>query len=154
MAITNAVNLYHAPAFAGQVADLQLSNIVSKLNKGKETIPAGVAVQADGADAVKALATGGTPIGIVVRELENVGPLGIAAGRTGSVLTMGVIWVKAGAAVTAGAAAYAGVGTDVAGTFTAAAGDSTSAAIAVPGAKFLGDAAKGELVRISITIGG
>lgn len=154
MAITNAVNLYHAPAFAGQVADLQLSNIVSKLNKGKETIPAGVAVQADGADAVKALATGGKPIGIVVRELENVGPLGIAAGRTGSVLTTGAIWVKAGAAVTADAAVYAGVGTEVAGTFTAAEGESNTAAIAVPGAKFLGDAAKGELVRISITIGG
>lgn len=154
MAITKPVNLYHAPAFKGQVADLQLSNRVSKLNKGTETLLAGVAVQADGADAVKAMSTGGVCIGIVVRELENVGPLGIAQGRTGTVMTMGSIWVEAGEAVVAGDAAFAGVGADVLGTFTKSAGEAGTEAVAVPGAKFQSDAAKGQLVRLSLNIGG
>ncbi len=153
MAITKPVNLYHDAAYAGQVADLQLANRVSKLNTTEEVIPCGTAVQADGADGCKPIATGGTVIGVVVRELTNDGVLGIKAGRTGTVLTTGVIWVKAGEDITLGDTAYAGVGANVLGTFTKSAGSDVTEAIATT-AKWLDAPKNGELGRISFTIGG
>lgn len=154
MSITKKVDLYHEPSYAGQVLFGQAHNVVSMLNKTAETILAGTAVQADGADAVKPLAEGGKPLGIVVREVVHEGSLGIPTKRTGSVLTTGVIWVEVGETVAKGDAVFAGVGANVKGKFTKAAGSAATAAIAVPNAQFLDAATAGKLARVSIVIGG
>lgn len=160
MAITKGVQLVHDSAYAGMVADLQLANRVSKLNATTETIPAGTAVQADTVkDSVKPVATGGSVVGVVVRELVDVtkegGVIGINANKTGTVLTDGVIWVKAGIAVAVGDKVFAGVGATVKGFFTNGAGASGTESVEIPNAKFLDSATnKGDLVRIKLTIGG
>lgn len=159
MAITKPITINHQPAFVGQVADIEIANTISKLNKGSTVLEAGVAVQSDGADGAKAMSSGAKFMGVVVREMNHTTPdngtIGIQAHKTGTVMTMGSIWVKAGEAVAYGDPVFAGVGTDVAGMFTKAAGASGTLAVEVKNATFVGSASKkGDLVRISITIGG
>lgn len=160
MAITKKVALVHDKAYAGMVADLQLANRVSRLNTTDAVIPFGTAVQDDtDAGLMKPLATGGKATGILVRELVDVtnpaSEHGTNVGKTGTVLTDGVIWVKAYEAVPVGGDVFAGVGTNVKGYFCADAGSDVTEAVQIAGAKYL-DAAttKGDLVRIKITIGG
>lgn len=160
MAITKTVALVHDKAYAGMVADLQLANRVSRFNATSAVIPFGTAVQA-GTDAgsMKPIAPGGTAIGVLVRELVDVtnpgSEQGVNAGKTGTVLTDGVIWVKAYEAVTVGGNVFAGVGATVKGYFCAAAGPGGTEAVQIAGAKYLDAAsANGDLVRIKITIGG
>lgn len=160
MAITKTVALVHDKAYVGMVADLQLANRVSRLNTTSAVIPFGTAVQADtDAGSMKPLASGGKAIGVLVRELVDVtnpaSEHGTNAGKTGTVLTDGVIWVKAYEAVTVGGDVFAGVGTNVKGYFCSAAGSAGTEAVQITGAKYLDAAtAKGDLVRIKITIGG
>lgn len=160
MAITKTVALVHDKAYAGMVADLQLANRVSRLNTTSAVIPFGTAVQADtDAGSMKPVATDGTAIGVLVRELVDVtnpgSEMGTNAGKTGTVLTDGVIWVKVYEAVDIGGDVFAGVGATVKGYFCAAAGADGTKAVQLTGAKYLDAAsAKGDLVRIKITIGG
>ena len=145
MAITKTVGLVHDKAYAGMVADLQLANRVSKLNTTDAVIPFGAPVQADtDAGSMKPLASGGTAVGVVVRELVDVTypnqPHGVNVGKTGTVLTDGVIWVKAYEAVTAGGDVFGGVGTDVKGYFCAAAGSAGTEAVQIANAKYLDSA--------------
>ncbi len=154
MAITKNAAINHDPAFVGQIADLQVSNLVSKLNATNATLPCGTAVQADGDEGAKPVESGGKPIGVVTRELVNDGELGIKPGRTGDVMTLGVIWVVAGEAVSKGDAVYAGVGTNVKGKFTKTAGSGVTEAVVVADAEWLDTTAKDGLGRISIRIGG
>lgn len=160
MAITKKVALVHDKAYVGMVADLQLANRVSRLNTTSAVIPFGTAVQDDtDAGSMKPIASGGTAIGVLVRELVDVtnpgSEQGVNVGKTGTVLTDGVIWVKAYEDVTAGGEVYAGVGSDVKGYFCAAAGSDGTEAVQIAGAKYLDAAtAKDDLVRIKITIGG
>lgn len=160
MAITKAVGLVHDKAYAGMVADLQLANRVSRLNSTAEVIPFGSPVQADtDPETMKPLASGGKAAGVVVRELVDVTYTdqahGVNAGKTGTVLTDGVIWVKAYEAVTAGGDVFGGVGADVKGYFCAAAGSAGTEAVQITNAKYLDSATnKDELVRIKLTIGG
>lgn len=160
MAITKTVALVHDKAYAGMVADLQLANRVSRFNATSAVIPFGTAVQADtDAGSMKPIASGGTAIGVLVRELVDVtnpgSEQGVNVGKTGTVLTDGVIWVKAYEAVTVGGNVFAGVGATVKGYFCAAAGLEGKEAVQITGAKYLDAAsAKGDLVRIKITIGG
>lgn len=126
MAITKKVALVHDKAYAGMVADLQLANRVSRFNATSAVIPFGTAVQADtDAGSMKPIASGGTAIGVLVRELVDVtnpgSEQGVNVGKTGTVLTDGVIWVKAYEAVTVGGNVFAGVGATVKGYFCAAA---------------------------------
>lgn len=160
MAITKTVALVHDKAYAGMVADLQLANRVSRFNATSAVIPFGTAVQADtDAGSMKPIASGGTAIGVLVRELVDVtnpgSEQGVNVGKTGTVLTDGVIWVKAYEAVTVGENVFAGVGAAVKGYFCAAEGSDGTEAVQITGAKYLDAAsAKGDLVRIKITIGG
>lgn len=160
MAITKTVALVHDKAYAGMVADLQLANRVSRFNATSAVIPFGTAVQADtDAGSMKPIASGGTAIGVLVRELVDVtnpgSEQGVNVGKTGTVLTDGVIWVKAYEAVAVGDNVFAGVGATVKGYFCAAAGEGGADAVQITGAKYLDAAsAKGDLVRIKITIGG
>lgn len=160
MAITKKVALVHDKAYSGMVADLQLANRVSRLNTTNAVIPFGTAVQADtDAGSMKPIASGGTAIGVLVRELVDVtnpgSEQGVNAGKTGTVLTDGVIWVKAYEAVTVGSDVFAGVGATVKGYFCKGAGTEGTEAVHIVGAKYLDAAtAKDDLVRIKITIGG
>lgn len=160
MAITKTVALVHDKAYAGMVADLQLANRVSRLNATSAVIPFGTAVQADtDAGSMKPIASGGTAIGVLVRELVDVtnpgSEQGVNVGKTGTVLTDGVIWVKACEAVAVGGNVFAGVGAAAKGYFCATAGATGTEAVQITGAKYLDAAsAKGDLVRIKITIGG
>lgn len=160
MAITKKVALVHDKAYSGMVADLQLANRVSRLNTTNAVIPFGTAVQAaTDAGSMEPIASGGTAIGVLVRELVDVtnpgSEMGTNAGKTGTVLTDGVIWVKAYEAVVIGGDVFAGVGATVKGYFCAAAGADGTEAVQLTGAKYLDAAsAKDDLVRIKITIGG
>lgn len=162
MSITETVKLYHQAGFAGQVGDLQTGNNVSKVNTTENVLPAGTAVVRDGQDGVKPFAGTNTAadfLGVVVRTYNDVTlqgkEIGINPQRTGSVRTMGTIWVVAGEAITAGDAAYIGTGTDVVGKFMKQAGSTTTLAVALTGCKYLTDAAKaGDVVLLSMNIGG
>lgn len=162
MSITETVKLYHQAGFAGQVGDLQVGNNVSKVNTTDDVIPAGAAVVRDGQDGVKPFASTNTAadfLGVVVRTYNDVTlqgkEIGINPDRTGTVRTMGTIWVVAGEAIDAGDSAYIGTGTDVVGKFMKQAGSSTTLAVALTGCKYLTSAAKaGELVLLSMNIGG
>lgn len=160
MAITKTVALVHDKAYAGMVADLQLANRVSRLNTTSAVIPFGTAVQADtDAGSMKPVATGGTAIGVLVRELVDVtnpgSVQGVNVGKTGTVLTDGVIWVKVHEAVDVGGDVFAGVGATVKGYFCKNEGATNAEAVRIVGAKYLDAAtAKDDLVRIKITIGG
>lgn len=160
MSITAQVRLVHGAAYEGMVADLQLANRISCLNGSPIVIPAGVTVQRETDGSVKQLTTGGKPVGILVRELVDVtdnpqGTLGLNPGKTGTVLTDGVIWVKASGAVAVGADVYSGVGSSNKGMYGSEAGSGVTEAIQIPNAKFIDGASEmGQLVRIKLTIGG
>lgn len=156
MSITQSVKLYHGKGFEGQGADLQTANDISAVNKGTTILAAGAPVVFDGEGAVKVVGTASTAaqfVGVVLRELDDVTNQGSVVGinpkRTGTVRTMGTIWVKAGEAITAGDPCYVGTGSDVVGTFRKSAGSAGTLAVAVDG-KYLTDAAAGELVLLSL----
>lgn len=160
MAITNDVMINHAPAFVGQVADIQISNKISKVNTDTVVIPYGYPVVRDGENGAKmptASSVAKDFVGVAMREYQEIGvgsEFGIAPAHTGSVVTMGVVWVVAGADVTAGDAVYFGVGADVLGKFCKVAGSGATLAVAIAGAKFVSTALAGELVKVSLAIGG
>lgn len=157
MAITKPISIYHDYAYPGMIADGQLFNTISGLNNTTAVIPAGTAVQWDG-DTVKPVATGGTPIGVVLLEQNNVqldgAGVGINPNCTGSIVTDGVIYVKAKEVVAKGDDVFAGVGANVKDGFTKTAGSDVTEAIQVPNAKWLDATQKDKIGRIKITIGG
>ena len=159
MSITQAVRLEQSKGLAGQEGDLQASNNVSKVNTTEAVIPFGYPVHRDGVDGVKMVSTATTEadiVGVAVRAFNDVtiGEAGINAHRTGTIKTMGTIWVTAGEAVKANDPVHAGVGATVAGKFMKQAGSEGTKAIKMTGWKFLTDAQANETALISIQIGG
>lgn len=159
--LATSYGLNHGKAFAGMVADGELSNIISKLNTSDVTIPYGKAVFRDGEDAAilpTDASTAGQFVGVAVRELNRAYMDGQAFGavphKDFSVLTAGVIWVTAAEAVTVGAPAFVRVGDTGTGDFAAAAGADDTLAVAIPNAKFVSAGAAGSLVKISLVVGG
>jgi len=156
--------LNHNPAFVGMVADDQVANIVAKLNNDTVTIPYGKGVVADAADptqgakAVTSAAVAADFIGVAVRELNRayntLDTFGAPIDKDFSVMTVGTIWVKAAETVTARAPAFLRVGANYQGDFAAAAGTGATASVAIPGAKFLTGGNVGDLVKLSIVVGG
>lgn len=161
MSITETVKLYHQAGFAGQVGDLQTGNNVSKVNTTENVLPAGSVVVRDGQDGVKPFTGSNTEndiVGVVVRTYNDVTlqgqEIGINPKRTGSVRTLGTIWVVAGEDITAGDICHIGTGTDVLGKFMKQAGSADTAAMKIGDSKYLTDAKAGETVLLSIKIGG
>ena len=161
MSITETVKLYHQAGFAGQVGDLQTGNNVSKVNTTDSVLPAGSVVVRDGQDGVKPFASTNTEndiVGVVVRTYNDVTlqgqEIGINPKRTGSVRTLGTIWVVAGEDITAGDICHIGTGNDVLGKFMKQAGSADTAAMKIGDSKYLTDAKAGETVLLSIKIGG
>ncbi len=160
MAITQSPRLYHDAGYPGQIASpLAISNRISALNNADETIPFGAPVVRDGARGMKAFSATDTEVlGVLVREYSfdtQAGEeFGVAPERTGTVLTLGEIYVTAGVAVEAGDPVYVGTGADVLGQFVKAAGSEGTAAIELEGAVWRTDAEKGAVAVISLKIGG
>lgn len=159
MAITDKVNLYHSPAFAGQVADIELCNTVSRTNTDKDVIAYGLGVVRDGENGFKLPTTTSNAtdfVGVPVRSLQDITPAGKAFGTNpqfvASVLTVGAIWVTVSEKVAAGEPACLAIASGSAGKFCKTAGDST--AVAIPGAVFRTGAEANGLALVAFNIGG
>ena len=158
----NAIN--HDVAYAGMVADGEICNAVSKLNKGTVNIPFGYGVISDGDDGAKAPAAGTVAksfIGIVKRELNRAYTAAEAVGAVAkmdmTVVTTGVVWATAFAAVAKDDPVFLiigdGTGTNQ-GKLTNVAGATATLAIQIPNAKWVSTATAGALAKISLNIGG
>lgn len=158
----NAIN--HGVAYAGMVADGELHNGVSKLNKGTANIAFGLGVVSDGDDGAKlpvAASTAAQFVGIVRRELNRAYTatevFGAVAKRDMTVETVGPIWVTARVAVAKDDPVYLvvgdGTGTNQ-GQFSNVIGTGPTLAVLIPNAKWVSTAAAGALAKISLKIGG
>ena len=162
MTVQTSYSINHGEAYAGMPADLQLCNTVSKLNDSGATIEYGKAVATD-TDAGKSrlVATGDTALdfnGIAMRELNrayaDAETFGAPDGRDMTVVSEGIVWVKAAETVAVDDQAYFRVGATNQGDFSNAAGTGVTESILIPGAKFITGGATGELVKVSLGLGG
>lgn len=159
--LATSYGLNHNKAFLGMVADGELANIISKLNTSDVNIRYGAAVVRDGEGGAKYPADDGVNdkfVGVAVRELNRSymdgQTFGAVAHKDFSVMTVGVIWVRAAESVTLGAPAFFRTGTTGNGDFAMAAGTGATIAVAIPNAKFVSSGAAGDLVKLSIVVGG
>lgn len=149
----------HGAAYAGMLADQQLYNTVSKLNKSTTvTIPFGRGVVTDGDDGAKLPVSGSTAaqfVGITMRELTRAYREGDVFGavpvRDFAVITQGVVWVPAAVTVAKDDPVYMVLAD---GTFSNVEGASATLAVLVNDAKWVSSAAAGVLAKISLGIGG
>lgn len=158
----NALN--HAVAYAGMVSSGQVSNGVSKVNKGTVNLPFGYGVVSDGDDGAKlptSTSTAANFIGVIKRELNRAytasDVVGAVANRDMTVETMAEIWVTARVAVAKDDPVYMvvsdGTGTNQ-GQFSNVVGATATLAVLLPGAKWTSTASSGALAKISFLIGG
>ena len=164
MAITSTgYGLNHGNAFAGMVADDQVSNIVTKTNTTATTVPYGKGVVRDttnntetGIGTIATTTTAAMFVGVAVRELNrayNTGDtFGAVPAKDFSVLTAGTIWVTVRETVVPGDAACMIINATNPGDFKKTAG--ANDAVAITGAKFLTGATSGGLAKLSLVVGG
>lgn len=155
----------HAAAYKGMVADNELLNTISKLNKGADTIPYGSAVFTDGENGAK-LPTGAETAaqfnGVAMYEINRAmsdadilaGLTGAPANRDYTVITHGVVYVELLDTVVKDADVYARVGATGAGDFSGIIGSGATLGRLLVGAKFLQGGDAGDLVQISLGLGG
>lgn len=158
----NAIN--HAAAYRGMVSSGQVSNIVSKLNKGTANIPYGYGVVSDGDNGGKlpvAASTAANFVGVAVRELNRAYADGEVYGAKAkydfSVITAGEVYVTARVAVTKDDPVYLVVGNGTGtnqGEFSNVIGTGATLAVLIPDAKWTSSAGAGSLAKISLNIGG
>lgn len=161
MAVQTSYSIDHNAAIKGMVADQQVCNAVSKLNKGASVIPYGVGVVTDGEDGGALPVPASTAdefIGVVMYEINRAQADGAVAGipenRDGSIVTHGVIWVEALATVAKDDDVFLRVGATDTGNFSNVASSGATLGVQIPGAKFLTGGDAGDLVKISLGIGG
>ena len=164
MAITSTgYGLNHGNAFAGMVADDQVSNVVTKTNTTATTVPYGKGVVRDttnntetGIGTIATTTTAAMFVGVAVRELNrayNTGDtFGAVPAKDFSVLTAGTIWVTVRETVVPGDAACMIINATNPGDFKKTAG--ANDAVAITGAKFLTGATSGGLAKLSLVVGG
>lgn len=164
MAITSTgYGLNHGNAFAGMVADDQVSNVVTKTNITATTVPYGKGVVRDtttntetGIGTITTTTTAAMFVGVAVRELNrayNTGDtFGAVPAKNFSVLTAGTIWVTVRETVVPGDAACLIINATNPGDFKKTAG--ANDAVAITGAKFLTGATTGNLAKLSLVVGG
>ncbi|MCK5126773.1 MAG: hypothetical protein KAR42_11005 [candidate division Zixibacteria bacterium] len=161
MAVQGGNTIDHGRAYAGMVADMQLCNGVSKLNKSNTvTIPAGKGVVTDGEDGVK-LPVAASAVaefnGVVRYELNRVldgSNNTVNTQRDMTVITHGVIWVTVLDTVAKDAPVYLRVGSTGNGDFSGVIGAGVTLGISLPHTKFLTGGTTGQLVKISLGLGG
>lgn len=154
----NAIN--HGVAYAGQPADLQLRNKVSKLNQTGVSIAYGKGLVTEDEQSAMLPTTDSTAAGfngVLVYELNRArqdGETGAPTGYDMTLLTEGVIWVKVLDSVEKDAPVYLRVGATDAGDFSGIEGTGATAGVLLPNTKFLTAGDAGDLVKISLGLGG
>lgn len=160
MAVLGGNSIDHGVAYAGQVADLQLRNAVSKLNKTGASIAYGKGVVTDDEESAKLPVPTSTAAefnGVVKYELNRArqdGESGAPDGYDMTVVTEGVIWVKVLDTVAKDAPVYLRVGATDAGDFSGIVGTGDTLGVLLPNTKFLTGGDAGDLVKISLGLGG
>ena len=161
MAVQTTYAIDHAEAYAGMKADQQLNNTVSKLNKGAVNIEFGKAIVTDGEDGGKlptAASIAADFNGVAMRELnraiEDGDALGAVAGKDFTVITHGVMWVTVLDTVVKDAPVYMRIGATGLGDFSGVIGAGVTEGILLPNVKFITGGDNGDLVKISIGLGG
>jgi len=161
MTVQTTYAIDHAEAYAGMKADQQINNTVSKLNKSGATIVFGKAVATDTEGSSRLVATGDTTLdfnGVVMRELNRAYDDGDVFGapddKDMTVITHGVVWVVAAEAVAVDEQAFMRVGATSQGDWSNAAGAGVTESISIVGAKFITAGAQGDLVKLSLGLGG
>ena len=161
MPVQNSYGVYHDQAYAGMVADGQLGNAISKLNGDTVTIPYGKGVVSDGENSSKLPVSGSVVAefnGVAIRELNRAYADGDTFGAPKdmdmSVLTQGVIWVTALVTVVKDEPVFLRVGATDPGDFSNIASSGATLGVAIDGAKFLTGGGAGDLVKISLGMGG
>jgi hypothetical protein len=160
MPVQGGNTIDHGAAYAGMVADLQLVNAVSKLNKGTVGIAYGKGVVTDGEDGAKLPESGSTAaqfVGVVKYELNRARTsteTGAVAKYDMTVVTKGVIWVTVLDTVAKDAPVYLRVGATGNGDFSGVVGTGATLGVLVANAKFLTGGDAGDLVKISLGLGG
>jgi hypothetical protein len=161
MSVQGGYTLNHNAAFAGMVADGQLLNSISKLNKGTINIAYGKGVVTDGEYGAK-LPTGASTAaqfnGVVKYELNRAhtaaAPDGAIPDFDMTVVSSGVIWVYTLDTVAKDAPVYLRVGATGAGDFSGVVGTGVTLGVLIPNAKFITGGTAGQLVKISFNVGG
>ena len=165
MSVVGGNAIEHVAALVGMVADLQLLNTVSKLNKSTTvTVPFGHGVVSDGDDGAALPGVGKVAadfVGVTMRELNRAiqdgDSLGAIPLRDFSVVTHGVVWVTARVAVTKDDPVWFvvsdGTGTNQ-GEFSNVVGATATLAVQIVDAKWVSSAGIGELAKISLGLGG
>lgn len=160
MAVLGGNSIDHGVAYAGQVADLQLRNAVSKLNKTGASIAYGKGVVTDDEESAKLPVPASTAAefnGVVKYELNRArqdGESGAPDNYDMTVVTEGVIWVKVLDTVAKDAPVYLRVGATDAGDFSGIVGTGDTLGVLLPNTKFLTGGDAGDLVKISLGLGG
>lgn len=160
MAVLGGNSIDHGVAYAGQVADLQLRNAVSKLNKTGASIAYGKGVVTDDEESAKLPVPASTAAefnGVVKYELNRArqdGESGAPDNFDMTVVTEGVIWVKVLDTVAKDAPVYLRVGATDAGDFSGIVGTGDTLGVLLPNTKFLTGGDAGDLVKISLGLGG
>lgn len=150
----------HGQAYAGMVTSLQLTNAVSKLNTGAASIAYGKGVVSDGEQGAvlpTATSTAGEFVGIVKYELNRArqdGETGAPVDRDMTVVTAGEVWVKVLDTVAKDDPVYLRVGATDTGDFSGIVGADATLGVLIPGAKFTSGGDAGDLVKVSLVIGG
>ncbi len=155
----NAID--HGFAYAGMVADRQLCNKVSKLNKGTVNIEYGVGLVTDGDDGAKLPVPASTAaqfVGVLKYELnrshQDAALTGAIPKYDMTVVTHGVIWVTVLDTVAKDAPVYLRVGATGAGNFSGVEDSGATLGVLLPGVKFITGGDAGDLVKISLGLGG
>lgn len=161
MAVPGGGALEHGVAYKGQLADMQARNKISKLNKSGATIEYGLGLVTDGEGAAKLPGDASTAaefVGVLARELNRAYADGETFGaqdkRDMTIVTHGVVFVEALDTVTKDADVYLRVGSTGRGNFSGIAGAGVTAGVQIAGAKFLTGGDAGDLVKVSLGIGG
>lgn len=160
MPVIGGNSIDHGVAYAGQVADLQLCNAVSKLNKTGASIAYGKGVVTDDEQSAKLPEAGSTAAefnGVVKYELNRArqdGESGAPDGYDMTVVTTGPIWVTVLDTVAKDAPVYLRVGSTGTGDFSGVEGTGATLGVLLPNAKFLTSGDAGDLVKISLGLGG
>lgn len=160
MAVQTSYSNYMGEAYPGMLADMEMNNIISKVNGTSAMIPFGSPVFSDGDVGMKIGATGLTDnqfMGITMRELnraytaaEQASGIGVPVNRDGAVITAGVVWVTASVAVSKDDPVYVVLATNA---LTNVAGDSGTTVL-IPNAKWVSTGTAGSLSKISLVNGG
>ena len=161
MSVQTTYALEHGEAYKGMVADIQICNTISKLNKGATNIPFGQGVVTDGEDGAK-LPTSGSVAkdfnGVAVYELNRAindgDTLGAVPDFDYTVATVGPVWVEVLDTVAKDDPVYLRVGATGLGDFSGIVGTGVTLGILLPNVKFLTGATAGNLAKISLVAGG